>query len=118
MINKLRELFFKRKMLNVQQFAHAHRDFLVIVCDPRDDTMFMSYRDKQVTGKIRSNDGINHRVVKNVLKHSTFDREIDRLLGGIIDVLRCPLNIGNHFYSFIDGALFNITKSIKKEKSL
>lgn len=116
MIQKIKAWFYKRKMLDIQQFAHSHRNYLVIICDPKDDTMFMSFRNKQISAKIKSADGINHKVVKNVLKHSTFEREIDRLLGGIIDALKTPLDIGNHFYSFIDGALFNISKALKKNK--
>jgi len=116
MPNFIKRWWYEHKMLNVQRFAHAHRNMLIIVCDPRDDTMFISYRDKNVTGRVSSQDGIDHRVVRNVLKHSTFNREIDRLLGGIIDVLRTPLDIGNMFYSFIDGALFAITKALHQEK--
>lgn len=116
MIAKIKAWFYKRKMLDIQQFTHAHRRYLVMVFDPKDDTMFMAFRDKQISGKISSADGVNHKVVRNVLKHSTFEREIDRLLGGIIDTLKCPLKEGNTFYSFIDGGLFNIVKSLFEKK--
>jgi len=116
MLEKLKALFFKRKMLDIQQFCHQHRRYLVIVCDPKDDTMFVSYRDKQVGGRIKSADGHNHRVVKNVLNHSVFEREIDRLIGAIIDTVKVPLDKGSDFFKFLDGALFNISKELKKAK--
>lgn len=87
-----------------------------MVFDPKDDTMFASCYGKQVTGRISSADGINHKVVKNVLKHSTFEREVDRFLGGVIDVLKVPLKIGNLLYSFMDGALYKISLALKKKK--
>jgi hypothetical protein len=102
--------------MDVQRFAHTHKNYLVIVCDPKDDTIFVSYRDKQVAGMIKSMDGKNHKVIKNLIKHSTFDREIDRFLGGIIDVLKTPLKSASDFLKFLDGALFNISQSLKKEK--
>lgn len=116
-INWIKLFFYKRKMLTVQQFAHKHKGFLVIVCDPRDDTIFVSYRDKQVTGKIKSVDGKNHHVVKRVLKHSYFNTEIDRFLGGLMDALKSPISKASDFYQFIDGALYNITKALKQDKS-
>ena len=131
MLEYLKRWYYTRKMLNVQEFAHKHRDFLVIVCDPRDDTMFMSYRDKQISAKIRSMDGIDHRVVKNILRHSTFEREIDRLIGAVTDAFtvkgeRCkecrqlvnPAQVSsfNTFIHFLDGALFRITKVLKFSK--
>lgn len=130
MYSRIKEWFYTRKLLSIQEFAHHHKNYLVIVCDPKDDTMFMSFRDKNVCGKIKSQDGIDHRVVKNVLKHSTFEREVDRILGGIVDALtvkadRCreckqvihtPSQWANSFYSFIDGALFNISRALRKNK--
>ena len=130
MIHRIKSWLHKDQALNIEQFAHAHRGFLVIVCDPKDDTMFMAYRDKIVSGRIKSMDGFDHRVVKNVLKVSTFEREIDRLIGAVIDMLsiradRCteckqvihPLSKWvNSFYSFIDGGLFNITAALRKQK--
>ncbi len=116
MLDKLKKWFYTRKMLNIQQFAHHHRNYLVIVCDPRDDTMFISYRDKQVGGRIKSEDGLNHKVVKNVLKHSTFEREIDRLIGAIVNSMKLPLEWGSDFFKFLDGAIYNISKILKIEK--
>lgn len=102
-------------MLNVQDFAHHHKNFLVIVCDPNDDTMFVSYRDKQVSGKIRSMDGQDFDVVKNVLRHSHFADSFDLFVAGVLDVLKAPLTNPhvNEFVKFLDAALYRISKSIK-----
>ena len=99
-----------RRILRIQGFAQELRDNLVIVARPKDDMMFMSYRGRQVVGKIRSLDGKNHKVVKNVLKASTFEQEVPRFIGGVMDVLRAPLHgIASSFWHFIDGALYNIS---------
>lgn len=116
MLEKIKAWFYKRKMLNIQQFCHNHHNFLVIVCDPRDNVMFVSYRGKQVGGKIKSEDGKDHKVVKNVLKHSTFEREIDRLIGAIMVSMKLPLEWGRPFFEFIDGAIFKISENLKIEK--
>lgn len=116
MFKKYFERLKRKRMLDVQSFAHANRSMFVIVCDPRDDTMFVSYRDKQVAGRISSMDGKNHKVVKNMLKHSTFEREIDRFIGSLIDVLKCPIKEGNPFYQFIDGATFAIANALNRNK--
>lgn len=101
-------------MLTIQQFAHQHKNYLVIIADPKDDNIFVSYKDKQVSGKISSADGLHHEVVRRVLAHSSFNSAIDRFLGGIIDVLKCPIEWGSDFYKFIDGALFNISQAFSK----
>lgn len=104
-------------MLNVQRFAHHNRSLLVMVFDPQDDTMFVAFGDKQISAKIRSADGLDYNVVKGVLEHSTFSDQIDRFLGGIIDAIKLPVTVGNLFYLFIDGALYNISEALEKAKS-
>lgn len=119
MIAKLKSWFLqmqKRKTLDIQEFTQRHRNYIVFVCDPKDDSIFVAYRGKHVAGRMRSNDGLNHHVLKNMMRHSTFDREIDRFIGGLMEVSKIPLKIGNVFYSFLDGALFNISKAIKQDK--
>ncbi len=114
-INYIKIWRLKRKMLTIQDFAHMHRKYLVIVADPKDDSIFVSYRDKQITGVIKSADGFHHEIVKKVLKSSTFNSQIDRFLGGVVEILQCSLENGNNFYQFLDGALFNISKALRKK---
>lgn len=115
MIDQVKSWLRRRKMLTVQDFAHQHKNYLVIVCDPKDDTIFVSYRDRQIAGRIQSEDGVEYNVVKNVLRHSKFEGTIDRFMGGLIFALGIPLKnpFVNEFLSFLDGALFRITKSLK-----
>ncbi len=114
LIQTIKDWNLRRKMLNIQQFAHAHRHFLVIIADPKDDTIFVSYRDKQLSGKISSADGQGHEVVKRLLKHSTFHSSIDRFLASLVDVLKCSVEKGSDFYKFIDGAVFSISQALSK----
>lgn len=109
---------WKKKMLNVQDFAHANRKLLVIVADPQDDTLFVSYNDKQVTGKIKSIDGLEYNVVKNLLKNSTFERSRERFIGALVDVIKTPITVQqiSDFYKFISDAVWKITKSLKFTK--
>ena len=116
MLDKILGWVLKKKMLSIQEFAQANRSYLVMVCDPLDDTVFMSYQGKQVAGRLRSEDGKHGEVLKGVLKHSTFEKEIDRFLGGIINLLQLSVMKGNQFYQFIDGALFNIARAAQKKK--
>lgn len=115
MIDMIKTWLAERKMLNVQEFAHRHKNYLVIVCDPKDDTIFVAYKDKEIAGRIKSADGVEYNVVKNVLKHSTFERTIDQFLGGIIETMKIPITKQqvSDFLKFIDGAIFRITKSLK-----
>jgi len=109
-IEAIRKRSEARRILRLQGFAQELRDDLVIVARPKDDLMFMSYRGKQVVGKIRSMDGKNHKVVKNVLKASTFEREMPRFVGGVMDVLKSPIDaLTASFWHFLDGALYNIS---------
>lgn len=116
MIKRIRQYLHKRKSLNIQEFCHFNKDLLIIVLDPKTDEMRISYRDKIVSGTIKSMDGKDHHVVKNVLKHSTFEREIDRVIGAIIDVMKLPLEHGSDFFKFLDGALYNISQNLYAKK--
>lgn len=120
MIAMLKNLFLKmkeRKALDISEFAQRHRNYIVIVCDPKDDSIHVSYQGKVAAGRIRSNDGLNHHVLKNMMKFSTFNREVDRFIGGLMEVLKIPLKAGNTFYSMLDGFLFNISKKIYENKN-
>lgn len=109
---------WRRRMLAIQNFAEANRDRIVIVADPKDDMMYVAYRGRQVVGKIKSADGKRHHVVRDVLKASTFEREVPRFIGGILDVLRSPIEgTKSSFWHFIDAALFHISGASKLRDS-
>lgn len=100
----------------VPDFAHAHKDLLVIVCDPKTDNIFVGYGDQIVSGRIKTALGKELNVVRNVLDHSQFKENVNPFITGIMEVLQLPLKAGNQLYQFIDGALFAISKALRKDK--
>lgn len=106
----------RRRLMDIQTFAHHHRRYLVIIADPKDDTLFMAFRDKQVATKIKSADGKKYNVIQQVLRHSTFESSIDRFLAALIDAFQTPIAHFSEFGKWIDGALFNISRAIQKRQ--
>lgn len=90
---------------------HANKDLLIIVADPKDDSVFVSYNDKHAGGKIASLKGDKPRLVKNILKSSGFDRHIDDFLISLAEAIGVKKLVdANNFLQFLDGALFNLAK--------
>jgi hypothetical protein len=113
--------FFKdrreKKDIAIKEFLHQHlSDKLVIILDPKDDSLYMKYGKNYVLTHIKSADGKDYRVVKNVLRHSRFKSHIDRLIGGMAEAMQLPIKHGNQFYHWLDGSLFNISKQISLSK--
>lgn len=97
----------------VGEFAHQNPDLIVIVADPKDDTIFVAYNDRFVSGRIRTEQGTDARIIKDLMRTSRlFDSQIDRFLMGLMDVLKVSqMSVGvNNFLQFIDGALYNISQ--------
>jgi len=113
---KLKMLFSRdaTSLYAVSEFAHANKDMLIIVCDPKTDRIFATYKDKFVNGTIKSPTGKKSKVVKEVLKHSRFEASVDQYLTAIMETLHLPIWKANKFYQFIDGALYNIAQSLRK----
>lgn len=103
-------------LYSVKEFAHANKDLLIIVCDPKTDRIFATYKDKFVNGTIKSPLGKKSKVVKDVLKYSRFNENVDQYLTAIMETLHLPMWKANHFFKFIDGALYNIAKSLRKKR--
>lgn len=107
--NKKNRTDYLRTMLGA--FAHENKDLLIIVGDPLTDNMFVAYKDKMVLGKIKSLDGAEQSVVRDVLKRSSvksqFDLALELFLSGFSDLLKVGLTQGNQFYSFISNVLFH-----------
>ncbi len=103
-------------LLSVPAFASANKNLLMIVCDPDSDRIFVTYRDKYVNGKIKSATGKNTHVVKEVVKYSRFPNAIDDFITALVETLHLPLKNGNQFFQFIDGAVYNIGKSLRNDR--
>ena len=107
-----------RRSRRISEFCHYNKDLLVIVADPKTDNLFMSYRDKIVANQIKNAEGFKTHVVKGVLSHSLFKKEVDNFLTSIMDSLQLSLEDGNQFYQWIDGALYNIAKVLRLERKI
>ena len=97
--------------LEIGEFAHANKNLLIIIADPKDDTIYVTYKDKFVSGRIKTSEGGRVHLVSDVLNASVFHKEIDRFLMSIMETLQIRrMTAGlNNFLQFIDGALFNLS---------
>lgn len=105
----------QRNLYVVPKFMNAHKDMLVIIADPKTDRIFVGHKGHFVNGRIKSLSGRKAHVVRDVLKYGRFDATIDQFIGSLAESLNIPLKAGNQFYSFLDGALFNIAKALRKK---
>lgn len=107
----------QKKSERIGRFIHANKRFLIIIADPATDKLLMSYKDKVVINRIISADGYKHKVVKKILRKSTFENNIDRFIASLAESLKLRLADGNAFFQWVDGALFNISKFFDKAKN-
>lgn len=107
--NKKNRQDYLRNMLGA--FASENKNLLIIVADPLTDYMFVAYKDKMVLGQVKSLEGSEQHVVKDVLKRSAvksqFDYALEMFLSGLSDLLKLGMKEGNQFYSFISNVLFH-----------
>lgn len=109
----------KKKLgMSVPEFVSANKDLLIIVADPKTDSIYVAYNNKIVAGNIKSADGKKLHVVRSVLKDSLFQKNIDLFIASIVDTIKLPLRKGNQFFMFLDGAIFNIAKSLAKKNKI
>lgn len=109
----------RKERLSISDFAHKHKHLVVIVLDPKNDQMFMAYKDRQVLNQIKSADGVKHKVVKGVMKAGgQFNSKIDMFLVPIIELLKVPLTNPHmqDLVKWMDGAVFAIGKAVKGDK--
>jgi len=105
-------------MISVKEFVHANKNLLIIIADKKTDRIFVAYNDKIVNGTIKSLEGKNSHVVRDVLRFSRFNQNIGQFVAALVETLHIPLtekNI-NEFFKFIDGALYNIARATRKVK--
>ncbi len=107
-----------KQRLSVSDFAHKHRNLVVIVLDPETDELYMAYRDVQVLNVIKSADGRKQNIVKGLMKAGQFKSKIDAFLIEIIEWLKIPIKNESmqHFLKWLDGATFAIGKRLKDDK--
>lgn len=112
MFNPFKKKNNSERNLLVGEFAHAQPDMIIIVADPKDDTIFVAYNNKFVSGRIRSAEGNKIHIVNDVLKQSTFNGGIDKFIMALVDIMKIKkLTSGvNNFLQFIDGSLYNLSQ--------
>lgn len=118
-IKLVAKLVFNRDeqlMITVKEFVHANKNLLIIIADKKTDRIFVAYDDKIVNGVIKSVEGKNSHVVRDVLRFSRFNQNISQFITSIVETLHIPLTekTVNHFFKFLDGALYNIAKATRK----
>lgn len=103
---------------SVSEFAHRHKNLMVIVLDPAEDTMFMAYNDQQVFNKIKTVDGKNRNIVRGVLKESQFKANIDFFLVAILEGMELTLTnpFVVDFIKWVDGATYRIAADLQTRK--
>jgi hypothetical protein len=104
-----------KKSIRLGNLIHENRDKLIIILDPNTDKLIMAYKDKVVTSQIKQVSGKKSKVVKSVLKHSQFKSNIDEFLSGLSESLKLKVADANSFFQWVDGAIFNISKKLRKK---
>jgi len=111
---------FKRKEekeIAIKDFLHKHlSDKLLIIADPKDDSIYIKYGKAYVLTNLKSMDGKTHKVVKHCLKHSRFKSNIDKLLIGLAEAMQLSIPDGNELWKVIDGAVYNIARKLSLTK--
>lgn len=120
-ILQILKIFFNREerlAYTLTEFAHQNPDLLIIVADPKTDKLFIGYKDKHVLNKINSAEGKKLRVVRNILKRSTFAGSIDFFQVALMETLQVPImqKHFNLFLQWVDGAVYNIGKALGTNK--
>jgi len=112
------EPFIKKgRERQIGEFLIDNKRLLIIVADPQTDKLIMGYKGKIVVSKIKSEDGKQGHIVRKMLKSSQFKNNIDQFLQGLSDAMQLKImkNMeNNRFFHWVDGALYNISKSLKK----
>ena len=102
--------------LTVGEFASNNPDLVVMVLNPKDDTVFVGFKNKVVYAKIKNATGKKVRVVKSLLYESQFKDSMDGILVSLVDIFKVGIRLPafNQVAQILDGALFNISKSLRK----
>lgn len=101
------------KEIAIKDFLHEHlSDKLLIIADPKDDSVYVKYGKAYVLTNLKSMDGKNHKVIKHCLKHSRFKSNIDKLLVGLAEAMQLSIPDGNELWKIIDASCYNIANKL------
>lgn len=104
--------------MTVGEFCASNPDLLVIVCDPKSDLMQMSYKGKIVADRVVSKEGRKLGVIKKVINHSLYKKNIDSFIVRLISQMRyVSKNIAaDQFFMWIGSKLEDFAKILRYEK--
>jgi len=108
----------KKREKSVGEFLIDNKRLLIIVADPQTDKLIMGYKGKIAVSKIKTHDGKNGHIVRKMLKHSQFKNNIDQFLQGLSTAMKLKVLEtleNNQFLHWIDGAIYNISKSLSNK---
>jgi hypothetical protein len=74
----------KEQWQKFQEFAHDHKDYLIMVASPREDAILVAFQDLQAFVKFPGKD-MADGVVFNALRKSKFKEAIDPFMAGVIE---------------------------------
>ncbi len=110
----------QRLAFTIPEFAHTHPDLIITVMDPKTDEMFVCYKDKMVRGAIKSaQKGGKAYVLAGLMRESTFEASMDGVVVALLDLFKVTIKLKffNQMAQALDGALYNISKTLRKGAS-
>jgi hypothetical protein len=105
--------------MEAKEFAHEHKDCIVIIADAKTDHILAAYGDSYIYGEIKNVMGMNQKVVKEMLMASKFAKgdgfpyfklKADMFLSSLAELLWVPVGKANEFYKFVSDALWYLPK--------
>ena len=104
--------------MTVGEFAASNPDLLVIVCDPKTDLMQLSYKGKIVADRVVAKDGKKLNVIRKVLNHSLYKKNIDGFIVRLVSQLQyISKNVhADQLFLWIGSKIEDFAKVIRFEK--
>src|SRR3990167_2959572 len=102
----------------VGEFAASKPELVVIVCEPKTDLMQLSYKGKIVADRVVAQEGRKLGVIRKVLNHSLYKKNIDSFIVRLVSQLRyVSKNIAaDQFFMCVGSKLEDFAKVLRYEK--
>ena len=102
----------------LERITRGNEDLLIILADPKTDTLVAAYKGKFVMDKIVSTEGKELNVVKKVLKHSLFKKNIETFVAKLCSVIQYKQKSidADQFFMWIASKIEDLVSVLQKEK--
>ena len=120
MLNFLRTYLSRRERLALMlpEFAHKHKDLLIIVADPKTDEIYVHYKDHLVRGQIGDKvGGKNQKIVANMLKFGRFPTVAEKFLLELQASLRGYHKQAKFFFAGLFDSLYAVARANTYKKT-